>query len=160
MIGENQFTWRNKSKKVWKDFLTIKDRDCLVWSLLYQNLYKNTKIQSIRIILHQIGWTKSGQGLVATQIKSHRYDLHLHRQFAIAVAGKLKWLNNWILKMGSTINCHLVIIFMVVLAISGDPDARKMTLVTAALHRPMASGGHHYTLHNTSLAMYSKTNFG
>ena len=48
--------------------------------------------------------------------------------------------------MGSTINCHLVIIFMVVLAISGDPDARKMTLVTAALHRPMASGGHHCTL--------------
>ena len=35
---------------------------------------------------------------------------------------------------------------MVVLAISGDPDARKMTLVTAALHRPMASGGHHCTL--------------
>ena len=48
--------------------------------------------------------------------------------------------------MVSTINCHLVIIFMVVLAISGDPDARKMTLVTAALHRPMASGGHHCTL--------------
>ena len=62
--------------------------------------------------------------------------------------------------MGSTINCHLVIIFMVVLAISGDPDARKMTLVTAALHRPMASGGHHCTLHNTGLAMHSKTNFG
>ena len=61
---------------------------------------------------------------------------------AIAVTEKLKWLNNLILRMVSTINCHLVIIFMVVLAISGDPDARKMTLVTAALHRPMASGGH------------------
>ena len=48
--------------------------------------------------------------------------------------------------MVSTINCHLVIIFMVVLAIRGEPDARKMTLVTAALHRPMASGGHHCTL--------------
>ena len=48
--------------------------------------------------------------------------------------------------MVSTINCYLVIIFMVGLAIRGEPDARKMTLVTAALHRPMASGGHPCTL--------------
>ena len=55
-------------------------------------ILKSVKIQSI-YQLHQIGWTKSGQGLVLWSHKLNPTDM-IFIAIAIAVREKLKWLNN------------------------------------------------------------------